>query len=279
MWAAQQKPSETSPRAPWRDRLEEIIFGVDTRAGRAFDVVLLVAILLSVLVVVLESDPSFRREYAKLLDIAEWSFTVLFTVEYLLRLVSARQPVRYAFSFLGLIDLLAVLPAYLSLITGTESLAAIRSLRLLRAFRVLKLTHYASEAGALMRALRASRPKITVFVAMVLTIVVVVGALMYLIEGEENGFTSIPVSMYWAIVTLTTVGYGDLAPRTAFGRILASLLMILGNCLIAVPTGIVAAELVKAATQADLACPGCRAGNHDRDARHCKYCGAALPSS
>jgi voltage-gated potassium channel len=268
-------------RAEWRDKLERIIFGVDTRAGRAFDIALLVVILLSVTIVLLESVPALRREQASTLRLAEWVFTGLFTVEYVLRLVSTRQPAKYAFSFLGMIDLLAVIPAYLSLIvSGTQSLAVIRALRLLRAFRILKLTHYVGEARTLMRALRASRPKITVFLVTVVIVVVIVGALMYLIEGEERGFTSIPLSMYWAIVTLTTVGYGDLAPKTVPGRMLASLLMILGYGIIAVPTGIVSAELVRAGSHADVrVCPACYADIHDKDARHCKYCGAALEAT
>jgi voltage-gated potassium channel len=267
-----------SRRSAWRDKLEQIIFGVDTPAGRAFDVVLLLLILSSVMVVLLESVPGLRREYAKSLRLAEWGFTVVFTVEYVLRLICTRQPLRYAFSFLGLIDLLAVIPAYLSLVfSGTQSLAVVRGLRLLRTFRVLKLTHYVVEAGTLMRALRASRPKITVFLVTVLTIVVIVGALMYLIEGEEAGFTSIPVSMYWAIVTLTTVGYGDLAPKTVPGRMLASMLMIFGYGIIAVPTGIVSVELARAGIgAAGRVCPDCGAAMHDSDARHCKLCGERL---
>ena len=270
--------ADGSTRAPWRDHLERIVFGVDTPAGRAFDIVLLVLILLSVTIVLLESVPTLRREHAAALRLAEWVFTLLFTAEYVLRLICTRAPIKYAFSFLGMIDLLAVVPAYLSLIlSGTQSLAVVRALRLLRAFRVLKLTHYVGEARTLMRALRASRPKITVFLVTVLIVVVIVGALMYLIEGEEGGFTSIPVSMYWAIVTLTTVGYGDIAPRTVPGRMLASLLMILGYGIIAVPTGIVSAELARA--NADVAtreCPNCAAEIHDTDARHCKYCGGRL---
>lgn len=277
--AVVEDPAAERVRAPWRDRLEQIIFGVDTFAGRAFDIVLLVLILLSVTIVLLESVPALRREHAASLRLAEWVFTILFTAEYLLRLICTRAPLAYVFSFLGLIDLLAVIPAYLSLtLSGTQSLAVVRALRLLRAFRVLKLTHYVGEARTLLRALHASRPKITVFLVTVLIIVVIVGALIYLIEGEESGFTSIPVSMYWAIVTLTTVGYGDLAPKTVPGRLLASLLMILGYGIIAVPTGIVSAELARAGTDsAPRACSECAAETYDPDARHCKYCGARLP--
>jgi voltage-gated potassium channel len=274
----ENNPAGTSRRSAWRDRLEQIIFGVDTRAGRAFDLVLLFLIFLSVTVVLLESVPGLRRDHARTLRSAEWVFTALFTVEYVLRLICTKQPRGYALSFLGIIDLLAVIPAYLSLISsGTQSLAVVRAMRLLRAFRILKLTHYVGEARTLLRALHASRPKITVFLVTVLIVVVIVGALMYLIEGEEGGFTSIPISMYWAIVTLTTVGYGDLAPRTVPGRMLASLLMILGYGIIAVPTGIVSAELVRASADAGgRGCPDCGADVHDTDARHCKHCGGQL---
>jgi voltage-gated potassium channel len=276
----EQRANE-SPRAPWRDKLEQVVFGVDTFAGRAFDVVLLILILMSVSAVMLESVPSLRRDYVSALRAAEWTFTGLFTVEYLCRLICARDPLRYAFSFLGVVDLLAVIPAYLSLtLSGAHSLAVVRALRLLRAFRVLKLGHYVGEAQTLMRALHASGPKITVFLVTVVIIVVIVGALMYLIEGEQRGFTSIPVSMYWAIVTLTTVGYGDLAPSTVAGRMLASLLMILGYGIIAVPTGIVSAELVRAGEGAAARlCHQCRANSYDSDARHCKYCGSQLEHS
>jgi voltage-gated potassium channel len=268
-------------RQRWRDTLEEIIFGVDTPAGRAFDVWLLIAILLSVLAVLLESVPALRREHPLALQIAEWTFTILFTVEYSLRIICSRRPAAYATSFLGIVDLLAVLPTYLSLIfSGTQSLAVIRALRLLRTFRVLKLTHYVGESRTLMTAIRASRAKITVFIFAVSIVVVIVGALMYLIEGEEGGFTSIPISMYWAVVTMTTVGYGDIAPRTTPGRILASILMILGYGIIAVPTGIVSAELVHASrTTSRRACSVCGSEGHDSDAVRCKYCGGEVLSA
>lgn len=278
MAAPDTSRTNVSPRARWRDSLERIIFGVDTQAGRSFDVVLLVLILLSVAAVLLESVPSLRLEYRTALRTAEWVFTILFTAEYLLRLFSTRQPLKYAFSFLGIIDLLAVIPGYLSLfVSGTQSLAVIRALRLLRSFRILKLSHYVGEARTLSTALHASRPKITVFVLTVVIVVVIVGALMYLIEGEEGGFTSIPISVYWAIVTLTTVGYGDIAPQTVTGRMLASLLMVLGYGIIAVPTGIVSAELVRAGAEGPRrVCPACGANHHDQDALHCKHCGSRL---
>jgi len=278
MAVLETKSTEESRRQPWRDKLEQIVFGVDTRAGRAFDIVLLVLILMSVMIVMLDSVPTIRSQHATTLRQVEWVFTSLFTFEYVLRLVCTRNPLRYALSFMGMIDLLAVIPTYVSLIlSGTQSLAVVRALRLLRVFRVLKLTHYVGEGRTLLRALRASRPKITVFLVAVLITVVIIGTLMYLIEGEESGFTSIPVSVYWAIVTLTTVGYGDLAPESVLGRLLASLLMILGYGMIAVPTGIVSAELVRSDADARArTCPGCGANVHDADALHCKFCGVRV---
>ena len=271
---------ETPPRSPWRLRLHEIIFEADTPAGKAFDVSLLVAILASVLVVVLESVPSVRASYGRALWIAEWVFTVLFTVEYLLRLIAVRQPARYARSFFGVVDLLAVLPTYLSLLVpGAQTLLVVRALRLLRVFRILKLGEFLGEARLLLLALRASVRKILVFLAAVLVLVLIIGSLMYLIETPESGFTSIPQSIYWAIVTLTTVGYGDIAPQTVLGRILASLVMILGYGMIAVPTGIVTVELSQTGrgkAVSTQACPSCGIGGHDPDARYCKYCGSSL---
>jgi voltage-gated potassium channel len=265
--------------ADWRKRLHEIIFEHRTREGRAFDVALLWTILLSVLVVMLESVKAIREEFGGLLLGAEWVFTILFTVEYVLRLLSLTRPLRYVFSLYGLVDLLAVIPTYLSLfLPGAQSLLVIRALRLLRVFRILKLGQHVGEARVLARALRASRYKITVFLAAVLTIVLIVGALMYLIEGERNGFTSIPTSVYWAIVTMTTVGYGDIAPKTVLGQFLASILMITGYGVIAVPTGIVTVELAHAARHGLKArvCGGCGWEDHDPDAGYCKFCGHAL---
>ena len=262
-----------------RQRLHDVIFKHDEPAEKAFDVILIVAILLSVLVVMLDSVAEISMRYGDLLYIAEWGFTVLFSVEYLLRLWTARRPLAYARSFYGAVDLLSVLPAYLSLIFPPgRFLVALRILRVLRVFRILKLAHYVQEASVLSAALRASRYKITVFVSTVLTVVVVVGSLMYLIEGPASGFTSIPQSIYWAIVTLTTVGYGDIAPRTALGKGLASALMVLGYGIIAVPTGIVTLELDRASRQSQTvrACPACGNDRHDPDAAYCKYCGAPL---
>ena len=259
--------------------MHEVIFRHDTRAGKGFDLVLLVLILFSVFVAVLESVPSVAQEHGRMLRGLEWGFTILFTVEYVLRLVSVRWPVRYALSFYGLVDLLAILPTYASvLFVGAQALIVIRAFRLLRVFRILKLPEYLGEANVLSAALWASRRKITVFLMTVVTIVLIVGALMHLVEGPEAGFTSIPMGMYWAIVTLTTVGYGDIAPQTPLGQFLASLVMIIGYGIIAVPTGIVTAEIVSAsrAMVQGRRCAGCGRAGHDGDALCCKYCGAGL---
>jgi voltage-gated potassium channel len=263
----------------WRERAYRIIFEADTPTGKAFDVVLIAAILLSILTVMLESIREVRVEHGTALRVAEWTFTVLFTAEYLLRLTCARRPVRYARSFFGLVDLLSVVPTYASvLVPGAQVLLVIRMLRILRVFRVLKLAHYVRESETLMRALLASRRKIAVFVFAVLTLVVVFGSLMYLIEGPENGFTSIPRGVYWAIVTMTTVGYGDISPRTDLGQALAAVIMILGYGIIAVPTGILTAELAYAGAQpaSQKICAHCIAVRHEPDAAHCKRCGGRL---
>ena len=269
---------QEEPAPGWRQNVHEIVFESETRAGRAFDVTVIILILLSVAAVVLESVPGVRDVLGPELLIAEWFFTILFTFEYILRLLSVKRPIRYALSFYGLVDLLAVLPTYLSLfIPGTQYFLTIRILRLMRIFRILKLAEYTSESRVLSAALKGSRRKIFVFLVAVLTIVTVVGSLMYVVEGEENGFTDIPTSIYWAIVTLTTVGYGDLSPKTPLGKFLASIVMILGYGIIAVPTGIVTAELARAGKPASTqVCPECHAEPHDIDAIHCKYCGAKL---
>jgi voltage-gated potassium channel len=265
-------------RSPWRARLHEVIFEADTLAGRAFDVVLLVAILASILSVVLESVAAVRRQYGHVLDVVEWTLTVAFTVEYVLRLVAVDRPWRYARSFLGILDFLAVAPTYLAiLVPDAQSLVVLRTVRLLRVFRIFNLGPFLGEADQLAQALRASRRKITVFLGVILTIVVVMGTVMYVVEGEAHGFTSIPTSMYWAVVTMTTVGYGDIAPKTGLGQLLAAMLMILGYAIIAVPTGIVSAELARTHRPVSRqACPGCGGEGHDVDAVHCKYCGAPL---
>ena len=263
----------------WRARLYEIIFEHDTWEGKAFDVALLWSIVLSVLAVMLESVASIHAEYGTPLRWIEWVFTILFTAEYALRLVCVPSPRRYALSFFGVVDLMAVAPTYLSLLLpGTQSLLVIRALRLLRVFRVLKLGHYLREAEVLNRAIRSSGQKITVFLSVVLIVVLVIGAMMHLIEGEANGFTSIPRSVHWAIVTMTTVGYGDIAPQTVVGQILASVLMITGYGVIAVPTGIVTVELGHAVRSRSGArtCGACGETGHDVDAHYCKYCGNPL---
>ncbi len=262
----------------WKARTFHVIFGHDTAAGKTFDVLLILAILLSVAVVMLDTVAALD-DYHPLFLGAEWIFTVLFTAEYALRLLSVRRPAGYALSFFGVVDLLAVLPTYLSLLVpGGQYLIVIRILRVLRVFRVLKLARYVGEARTLGLALRASRYKITVFLFTVLTIVVVVGSFMYLIEGPDHGFSSIPQGVYWAIVTLTTVGYGDIAPETPLGQTLAALVMIMGYGIIAVPTGIVTVELANQAQRKPSfqRCAGCGTSDHDSDASYCRRCGAGL---
>jgi voltage-gated potassium channel len=255
--------------SPWRERLFEIIFEADTPLGKAFDLALLVAIVLSVVAVLLESVKEIRADYGAALLLVEWFFTLLFTVEYLLRLTCVRRPLVYAGSFYGVVDLLAIVPTYLSVFfAGTQSLIVIRALRLLRVFRVLKLAYFVGEAALLQAAVRASVRKILVFLGAVTTLIVIVGTLMYLIEGEKSGFTNIPQSIYWAVVTMTTVGYGDIAPQTVLGKLVASAVMIVGYGIIAVPTGIVTVELagVQRRRFSTRACSGCSFKGHDPDA-------------
>jgi voltage-gated potassium channel len=260
-----------------RGRLNLVIFGIETPAGRVFDVALLGIIVLSVLVVVLDSVEALHQSHGSTFRVLEWVFTVFFTIEYVLRIYSARARAGYVFSFYGLVDLLAVLPSYLALfMAGTESLMVVRVLRLLRVFRVLKIGRMLGEANTLMYALRLSLPKIAVFLGAVFTIVIIAGATMHLIEGPEAGFTSIPRGMYWAIVTLTTVGYGDIVPITPMGQALAALLVITGYGVIAVPTGIVSAELVHSKRGADPRCFSCGAATHAPDANFCRICGTDL---
>ncbi len=266
----------------WRKVAFEVIFEADTPAGKWFDVVLILCIVASVAVVMLDSIAGVNESHGRLLNVLEWFFTILFTIEYILRLVCVRNPARYAVSFFGVVDLLAIVPTYAGLVlAGTHYLVVIRILRVLRIFRVLKLGECVSEANVLKRALIASRKKIFVFIFTVLTMVVIIGSIIFLIEGQqaESGFTSIPKSVYWAIVTLTTVGYGDLSPQTWFGQLLASMVMILGYSIIAVPTGIMTVELTQAAKDKKITsrtCPECSKQGHDPDADHCKYCGAKL---
>jgi voltage-gated potassium channel len=268
------------PELPrWRSRVYDVIFLHDTPAGKTFDVALIATIIVSVAIVMVDSVESIAASHRTAFRGAEWIFTILFSVEYVLRLMTVRQASKYASSFFGIVDLLAVLPTYLSLlIPGGQYLIVIRILRVLRVFRVLKLAQYVGEARTLGAALRASRYKITVFLFTVLTIVVVVGSLMFLIEGSEAGFTSIPRGVYWAIVTLTTVGYGDIHPITPVGQFLASLVMIMGYGIIAVPTGIVTVELAHQARRPIVVtlCPACGKGGHDEDANYCRVCGKRL---
>ena len=271
------------PRGGRRAKLHAIIFGVRSPAAKAFDVGLLVVIVLSVVTVLLESVPAINASYGTPLRVAEWFFTVVFTVEYALRLWTVAHPRSYALSFFGIVDLLAIVPTYLSaLVSGTQSLAAVRGIRLLRVFRVLKLVRHMTEAKVLTAAIIASRPKIVVFLTGVMSVAVIFGTVMYLIEGDEAGFTSIPTSIYWAVVTMTTVGYGDIAPRTPLGQFLALALMILGYAIIAVPTGIVSAELSRAQPQARSragswrSCEECGRSGLAPDAAYCDSCGMEL---
>lgn len=266
--------------SPQREKIHEIIFEADTPSGKAFDVILLIVILLSLIVVMLESVDSISSAYQDWFFWAEWIFTILFSIEYLLRIYCVYRPWKYIFSFYGIIDLLAILPTYLSLlISGSQYLIVIRGLRLIRVFRIFKLGHFLNEGDTIIRALRASRAKITVFLTFISLVIVIIGAVMYLIEGGSNpNFSSIPRGIYWSIVTLTTVGYGDITPITPIGQFLSALVMILGYSVLAVPTGIVSAEMVsesrrKVNTQA---CRSCGGEGHDDDARHCKYCGEKL---
>ena len=274
-----RRPGEERRLTGWRAEAHEIIYEADTPAGKTFDVFLILAILASIVVVMLDSVAAFSDRYGSTLRTAEWVFTLLFTVEYVLRLICVGRPLRYARSFFGVVDLLAIIPTYVSLLLpGAQYLLVIRALRMLRVFRVLKLAHFLAEVEVMMRAIRASVRKILVFVYTVVTLVVILGSLMYLIEGPEHGFTSIPRGVYWAIVTLTTVGYGDISPQTPAGQTLASLIMIMGYGIIAVPTGIVTAEMTRATRRpvSGQACKQCSCEGHDTDAIHCKLCGAKL---
>ena len=263
----------------WQKKLFEIIFESDTSRGKLFDVYLLCAIAASTAAVMLESIESVRMVYESVFRHAEWLFTAAFTAEYIVRLAIVKKPLRYAGSFLGVVDFLAVLPAYLSLLVlNTTYLRVIRAIRLLRIFRVFKLGHYITEGNLIVQALKAARPKITVFLGGVGVLVLIMGTIMYMIEGAASGFTSIPRSIYWAIVTITTVGYGDISPVTVPGQILASVIMVMGYSIIAVPTGLVTAEIgrLRSIPSKKRVCPGCKSGTHDSDAVFCKICGFAL---
>lgn len=263
----------------WRQHLYEIIFEADTRAGKVFDVVLLVVILLSVLEVMLESVTSIEERYHMMFVVSEWAFTIIFSLELIVRLMVVRHPWRYVFSFFGLVDIMAIMPTFLELLLpSVGSLLIIRVFRLLRVFRIFKLGRYIGEGEALMRAIIASRYKISVFLGFVVASCFVMGTFMYIVETPEAGFTSIPRSIYWAIVTLTTVGYGDIAPVTVLGQTVASIIMILGYAIIAIPTGIVSAEFLREDKKniSTQVCPECLKEGHDQDAKFCKFCGAGM---
>lgn len=283
-------------RNKWRLKIHEIIYEADTPQGKLFDVVLLITILASILLVMLESVESIDKNFHDFLNISEWIITVLFTIEYIARVLTVKKPLNYIFSFYGIVDLLSTIPKYISLIFGgIHALAAIRALRLLRVFRILKLTRYLGASNNLMSALRASRAKISVFLYAVIIISIILGTIMYLIEGEENGFTNIPKSVYWCIVTLTTVGFGDITPQTPFGQLIASFVMILGYGIIAVPTGIISAEYTniyksgknkepktetgnskKPVHLNSQCCINCLAVQHQDNAKFCFKCGRKL---
>ncbi|HKP04579.1 MAG TPA: ion transporter [Chthoniobacterales bacterium] len=273
---AEHRPTRSQPA--WKHRLYSIIFESDTRAGRAFDIGLLIAIGVSITVVMLESVEFIWTAHAVLLRSLEWACTILFTLEYAARLACVRRPLRYVWSFYGVIDLFAFLPSYINLFIPTANfLLMVRVLRLLRIFRILKLSEFMEESETLMAALYSSRRKIAVFISTVLAVVLIMGTIMYLVEGPENGFESIPRGVYWSIVTITTVGYGDVTPHTVLGRTLACFLMIMGYGIIAVPTGIFAVELREAAKAKEgPACSACGTVETDREARFCRRCGRAL---
>ncbi|HEY9132154.1 MAG TPA: ion transporter [Dyella sp.] len=269
---------EPASGAAWRARWFHIIFGHDDPPGRRFDVILILVILSSIAVTVLDTVAELRAGWNIAFYVLEWLFTLAFTAEFVLRLMVVKRPGRYVFSFFGMVDLLAVLPTYLSLfVVGSQYLVVIRALRVLRIFRILKLTQYVGEADILWATLLRARHKILIFISTILTLVLIFGALMYLIEGPGNGFTSIPRSMYWAIVTMTTVGFGDITPHTPLGQFVTSIIMLVGYSIIAVPTGIFAAELAaEMRAKQGVYCPACGLGEHAGDARFCRGCGAAL---
>ncbi len=275
----------TKQKRHWKTKLHEVIYEADTPSGKLFDIVLLFVIIASIILVMLESVQSIDNKYHDILNISEWIITILFTIEYIARIVTVKKPLSYVFSFYGMIDLLSTIPKYVSLLFGgLHALAALRALRLLRVFRILKLARYLGASNTLVKALKASRVKISVFLFAVIIVSIILGTIMYLVEGEENGFTNIPKSVYWCIVTLTTVGYGDIAPVTPLGQFIASLVMVLGYGIIAVPTGIVTTEI---ATQngdekhEDIhlnsqSCPNCSTENHKDNADFCYNCGEKL---
>ncbi len=272
---------QKSSHKTWKEKLHEIIYEADTPAGKSFDVIILIMILASIIVVMLESVSYLNDKYASLFNVLEWIITIVFTIEYILRVITINKPKKYIFSFFGIIDFLATVPKYLSILfVGTHALVALRALRLLRVFRILKLARFIGESNNLTKALIASRAKISVFLFAVLIVSIILGTVMYLIEGPEHGFNSIPKSVYWCIVTLTTVGYGDISPETPIGQFIASVVMILGYGIIAVPTGIVSAEYSRQ-TKDPLPlntqhCQNCNLENHKDGAKFCHNCGNNL---
>ncbi|MCX2433432.1 ion transporter [Pedobacter sp. GR22-10] len=282
MSAEQLKHKDIKPagKTDWRFKLHEVIYESNTPAGKAFDIGLLLAIFTSIMVVMLDSVISIHHQYGKLFNRLEWIFAALFTVEYILRLVSVRKPLLFVLSPLGIIDLIALLPSYLSIFfIGAQSLLVFRALRLLRVFRIFKLGQFLSEINFLTQALKGSLRKISIFLLTVLTITVILGSIMYLVEKRENGFSNIPESIYWAIVTITTVGYGDISPITPMGKFVASVVMLIGYAIIAVPTGIITHDIAIAARQKKElpeSCPNCSREGHDSDALFCKFCGSSL---
>ena len=271
----------TTDRNHWRSKLFKVVFESDTRAGRLFDIVLLGLILISLLVVMLQSMPEYQAKYGNYLYITEWILTILFTIEYILRCISVKLPFKYTGSFYGVVDIISILPTYVSILfPQSQYLLAVRGLRLMRVFRVFKLTHFVRESMGIVMAMRASAKRISVFLAFVFLLSIVLGSIVYVVESPYNDkFNSIPQSVYWSIVTITTVGYGDISPITPAGKVLASLIMLLGYAIIAVPTGIVTVELSRAASReghSKKICPHCAATKHEPDAVFCKYCGYLL---
>lgn len=271
---------DSTKKKSWQSRVHEIIYEADTKEGKLFDLILLIFILASVLLVILESVSWIDSKYHTILNISEWIITILFSLEYILRIVSVKKPLNYIFSFYGIIDLLSTIPKYLSLfIFGSQNLLALRALRLLRIFRILKLTRYITASNRLISALKASKNKISVFLFFILILCTILRTLMYIIEGGENGFSSIPQSIYWAIVTMTTVGFGDITPQTPLGQFLASMIMILGYAIIVIPSGIISSEISKSSFDLDTntqSCPNCSKSGHKDNAKYCYNCGSVL---
>jgi voltage-gated potassium channel len=271
--------NESTPLTGWRQKMNVIIFGTDTLMGKTFDIILLIVIILSILTVMLESVESISIHYGEELKIVEWIFTIMFSIEYIARIIASPKPFKYIFSYLGMIDFLAITPTFLNVFfKGSHAVVVIRSIRLIRIFRILKLARYMGGARTIYTALRASIPKVVVFLVAVVSLTIILGTFMYLFEGNQNeDFSDIPTSIYWAIVTLTTVGYGDIIPITILGKVMASVIMILGYGIIAVPTGIVTGEFIhEQKMKGQKACRNCHKPGHDADAKFCKYCGEKI---